>query len=166
MTQQDVHKAPQVPKTPAEQHELNPHGLSASLYNSDLAPTTRAGRTWSSYSIFTLWANDVHSLGNYAFAIGLFALGLGGWQILLALGFGALLLFGLLNFSGFMGEKTGVPFPVMSRIAFGIRGAQIPALLRGAVAMAWFGIQTYLASVVLVVMILAVVPSAAQPELQ
>ena len=141
--------------------DLNPHGLSPTLYNNDLAPTTKKGRTWSSYSIFTLWANDVHSLGNYAFAIGLFALGLGGWQILLALGFGAVLLFGLLNFSGFMGEKTGVPFPVMSRIAFGIRGAQIPALLRGAVAIAWFGIQTYLASVVLVVMVLALVPSAA-----
>lgn len=161
MTHPDVRTATSESSVPpVAQHELNPHGLSASLYNSDLAPTTKAGRTWSSYSIFTLWANDVHSLGNYAFAIGLFALGLGGWQILLALGFGALLLFGLLNFSGFMGEKTGVPFPVMSRIAFGIRGAQIPALLRGAVAIAWFGIQTYLASVVLVVMILAVAPSA------
>ena len=106
--------------------ELNPHDLSATLYNNDLAPTTRKGRTWSSYSIFTLWANDVHSLGNYAFAIGLFALGLGGWQILLALGFGALLLFGLLTFSGFMGEKTGVPFPVMSRIAFASAGRKSP----------------------------------------
>ncbi|MEQ7739158.1 cytosine permease, partial [Escherichia coli] len=115
-------------------------------------PTKRAGRSWSGYSIFTLWANDVHSLGNYAFAIGLFALGLGGWQILLALGIGAALLFGLLNLSGFMGVKTGVPFPVMSRISFGIRGAQIAALLRGAVAVAWFGIQTYLASVVFRVM--------------
>ena len=115
--------------------------ISPTLYNSDLAPTKRAGRSWSGYSIFTLWANDVHSLGNYAFAIGLFALGLGGWQILLALGIGAALLFGLLTLSGFMGVKTGVPFPVMSRISFGIRGAQIASLLRGAVAVAWFGIR-------------------------
>ena len=135
--------------------------ISPSLYNIDLAPTKRAGRSWSGYSIFTLWANDVHSLGNYAFAIGLFALGLGGWQILLALGIGAALLFGLLNLSGFMGVKTGVPFPVMSRISFGIRGAQIAALLRGAVAIAWFGIQTYLASVVFRVMIVAMFPSLA-----
>lgn len=138
----------------------NPYELSPSLYNKDLAPTTREGRTWSSYSIFTLWANDVHSLGNYAFAIGLFALGLSAGQILLALIIGAVLLFGLLNLSGFMGEKTGVPFPVMSRIAFGIRGAQIPALIRGAVAIAWFGIQTYLAAMVLKVMVLAVAPGA------
>lgn len=55
-----------------------------------------------------------------------------------------------------MGEKTGVPFPVMSRISFGIRGgAQIASLVRGAVAVAWFGIQTYLASVVLRVMLVA-----------
>lgn len=133
--------------------------VSPKLYNVDLAPTKREGRRWTGYSISTLWANDVHSLGNYAFAIGLFALGLGGWQILLALGIGAVLLFALLNFSGFMGVKTGVPFPVMSRISFGIHGAQIASLLRGAVAVAWFGIQTYLASVVLRVMLVAMVPS-------
>ncbi|GAB3182920.1 NCS1 family nucleobase:cation symporter-1 [Nesterenkonia halophila] len=139
----------------------NPYGLSAGLYNHDLAPTQREGRTWRAYSIFTLWANDVHSLGNYSFAIGLFALGLGGWQILLALVLGGLFLFVLLNLSGLMGEKTGVPFPVMSRIAFGTRGAQIPALIRGAVAIAWFGIQTYLASVVFRIMIVALIPAAA-----
>ena len=133
--------------------------ISPSLYNIDLAPTKREGRRWTSYSIFTLWANDVHSLGNYAFAIGLFALGLGGWQILLALGVGAVLLFALLSLSGFMGDKTGVPFPVMSRISFGIRGAQIASLLRGAVAIAWFGIQTYLASVVLRVLLIAMAPA-------
>lgn len=135
-------------------------GVSPMLYNPDLAPTKRDGRRWSAYNIFTLWANDVHSLGNYSFAIGLFALGLGGWQILLALGLGGAFLFLLLNLSGFMGEKTGVPFPVMSRIAFGTRGAQIPALIRGAIAIAWFGIQTYLASVVLRILIIALAPSA------
>ena len=132
--------------------------ISERLYNQDLAPTKREGRRWSSYSIFTLWANDVHSLGNYGVAIGLFALGLGAWQILMALGVGAVLLFGLLSFSGFMGYKTGVPFPVMSRISFGIHGAQIPALIRGGVAIAWFGIQTYLASLVLRVLLIALVP--------
>ena len=154
--------APQ--ENPPAIDRVNPFELSASLYNQDLAPTTRKGRTWNSYSIFTLWANDVHSLGNYTFAIGLFALGMSGWQILGALGIGAVLLFALLNFSGFMGEKTGVPFPVMSRIAFGITGAQIPALLRGAVAIAWFGIQTYMAAQVLSVMVIAVAPGSAALE--
>ncbi|MBD2766018.1 NCS1 family nucleobase:cation symporter-1 [Kocuria sp. cx-455] len=128
------------------------------LYNVDLAPTKQKGRTWSAYSIFTLWANDVHSLGNYSFAIGLFALGLGAWQVLTALGVGALLLFFLLCLSGFMGQKTGVPYPVMSRISFGVHGAHLPAGVRGIVAIAWFGIQTYLASVVLRVLLIALWP--------
>ena len=78
-------------------HETLPAGVSPALYNQDLAPTKKEGRTWSAYNIFALWANDVHSLGNYSFAIGLFALGLGAWQILAALGFGAAFLFVLLH---------------------------------------------------------------------
>lgn len=145
--------------SPAAPLTTLPPDLSSRLYNTDLAPTSREGRRWTGYSIFTLWANDVHSLGNYAFAVGLFALGLGGWQILLALGIGAVLLFLLLNLSGYMGFKTGVPFPVMCRISLGIHGAQIGALLRGGVAIVWFGVQTFLASVVFRVMLIAMAPS-------
>src|SRR5579875_873767 len=86
-------------------------------YNYDIAPSKKEGRTWSAYNIFALWANDVHSLGNYTFAIGMFALGLGAWQILLAMGFGSVFLLVLLTISGFVGYKVGVPFPVMSRIS-------------------------------------------------
>ncbi|AXK35146.1 NCS1 family nucleobase:cation symporter-1 [Streptomyces armeniacus] len=131
---------------------------SAGLYTYDLAPTKKDGRSWGAYNVFTLWANDVHSLGNYAFAIGLFALGLNVWGILVAFALASVLLFLLLTLSGFMGHKTGVPFPVMSRIAFGIKGAKIPAGVRGAVAIAWFGIQTYLASAVLSALLVAMFP--------
>jgi NCS1 family nucleobase:cation symporter-1 len=49
----------------------------------------------------------------------------------------------------------------MSRIAFGIHGAQLAAVARGGVAIAWFGVQTYLASVVLRVMLTAMFPGLA-----
>ncbi|MDR7302543.1 NCS1 family nucleobase:cation symporter-1 [Haloactinomyces albus] len=143
----------------ADSSDVPARSISDRLYNQDLAPTKRADRPWSAYNVFTLWANDVHSLGNYAFAIGLFALGLGGWQILLTFALGGLMILLLLNLSGYAGYKTGVPFPVMSRIAFGIRGGQISSLVRGCVAIAWFGIQTYLASAVLRVMLIAIFPS-------
>ena len=64
----------------------------------------------------------MHNIANYSFAIGLYALGLGGWQILLSLGIGAALVYFFMNLSGYMGQKTGVPFPVISRISFGIYG--------------------------------------------
>ena len=155
----EAHHHFHLPHPEVSLHAALPPGVDPSLYNKDLAPTKREGRTWSAYNIFALWANDVHSLGNYSFAIGLFALGLGAWQIITALLFGALFLFVLLTLSGFMGIKTGVPFPVMSRVSFGTRGAQIPALIRGGVAIVWFGIQTYLASMVLDVLLIAMMPS-------
>ncbi|MET9149134.1 NCS1 family nucleobase:cation symporter-1 [Streptomyces sp. NPDC004042] len=132
---------------------------SSALYTRDLAPTKREGRRWGAYNVFTLWANDVHSLGNYAFALGLFALGLNVWGILAAFALASVLLFLLLTLSGFMGHRTGVPFPVMGRIAFGVRGAKIPAAVRGLVAITWFGIQTYLASSVLSILLVALIPS-------
>lgn len=45
--------------------------------------------------------------------------------------------------NGHPGCKYGIPFPVLSRAAFGIRGANIPSLLRAMVACGWFGIQTW-----------------------
>ncbi|MDH4653443.1 MULTISPECIES: NCS1 family nucleobase:cation symporter-1 [unclassified Pseudomonas] len=132
--------------------------LSPRLYSADLAPTRAANRTWGRYSLFALWTNDVHNIANYSFAIGLFALGMSGAQILAAFALGALVIYGLMNLSGYMGQKTGLPYPVMCRISFGIHGAQVPALIRAVIAIAWFGIQTYLASVVLRVLLAAVAP--------
>lgn len=149
---------------PSDVSQPSATGTSSRLYSPDLAPTKKAGRNWSGYSVFTLWANDVHSLGNYAFALGLFALGLGVWDILAAFLLASVFLFGLLSLSGYMGSKTGVPFPVMSRIAFGIKGAQLPAMIRGGVAIAWFGIQTYLAATVLSALLKALIPSLAALE--
>ena len=70
------------------------------------------------YNIFTLWANDVHSLGNYAFAIGPVRPRPGRLADPAPRSASApAFLFVLLTLSGYMGNKTGVPFPVMSRIA-------------------------------------------------
>jgi NCS1 family nucleobase:cation symporter-1 len=42
------------------------------------------------------------------------------------------------------GTRYGIPFPVYCRAPFGIRGANIPAMLRALVACGWFGIQTWI----------------------
>src|SRR6185369_10164308 len=42
------------------------------------------------------------------------------------------------------GTKYGIPFPVFVRASFGVRGANIPAVLRALVACGWFGIQTWI----------------------
>jgi NCS1 family nucleobase:cation symporter-1 len=40
------------------------------------------------------------------------------------------------------GGKQGIPFPVLLRASFGVRGANLPVLLHALVACGWLGIQT------------------------
>src|SRR5919199_1569591 len=84
------------------------------LYNEDLAPTQE--RTWGVYSLFCMWMSDVHSIGGYTFAAGLFFLGLSGWSVLTALVIGIVVVYLLMNLSGFAGQKLGVPYPVLARV--------------------------------------------------
>ena len=42
------------------------------------------------------------------------------------------------------GARYGVPFPVLARASFGVRGANVAAVLRALVACGWFGIQTWI----------------------
>lgn len=126
------------------------------LYNDDLAPAKQ--RTWKVYDIFALWMSDVHNLGNYTFAAGLFVLGLSAWQVFTALLFGFVIIYLGMNLMGRVGQRTGVPFPVVARISFGTAGANLPALIRAVIAIFWYGIQTYLASVAITVLVLAIDP--------
>jgi nucleobase:cation symporter-1, NCS1 family len=134
---------------------LDPEGR---LYNDDLRPAEPEERTWSTYSLFSLWMNDAHNVGNYTFAAGLFLLGLSPIQVTLGILGGALIIFGGCCMSGFMGHDTGAPYPVVSRLGWGVWGARFTALVRGIVAIAWYGIQTFLASVALVVLFLELFP--------
>jgi NCS1 family nucleobase:cation symporter-1 len=63
---------------------------------------------------------------------------------------------------GFIGQRYGVPFPVVARASFGVFGSNLPALIRAAVAVAWYSIQTYLASLAIIVLLEMVWPSSAQ----
>src|SRR5215210_4133578 len=133
-----------------------PTGYSERLYNEDLAPVKE--RTWTAYSLFAMWMADVHSIGGYTFAAGLFFLGLTGWQVFLALLVGITAVYFLMNLTGIAGQRHGVPYPVLSRLSFGLFGANIPALIRAIIAIFWYGIQTWLASVAVVILLLRIFP--------
>ena len=111
-----------------------PPGGTNRLYNDDLAPATE--RKWGTFSLFSMWMSDVHSIGGYTFAAGLFFLGLVGWQVLITLILGIFLVNIAVNMMGRAGQRMGTPFPVVSRLSFGIYGANIPALIRAIVAIA------------------------------
>ncbi|MFI7003009.1 NCS1 family nucleobase:cation symporter-1 [Nocardia sp. NPDC050175] len=129
------------------------------LTNADLAPLTK--QTWGSYNIFAFWMSDVHSVGGYVTAGSLFALGLASWQVLAALLIGITIVYFFCNLVAKPSQVTGVPYPVMCRSAFGVIGANIPAIIRGLIAVAWYGIQTFLASAALDVVLVKLFPGLA-----
>jgi NCS1 family nucleobase:cation symporter-1 len=127
------------------------------LHNEDLAPAE--DRNWKVFDLFAMWMSDVHNLGNYTFAAGLLVLGMSAWQIFTSLLLGFVIIYFGMNLMGRIGQSTGVPFPVVARISFGVWGANIPALIRAVIAVMWYGIQTYLASVAVDVLLLTAAPS-------
>ena len=157
--------APSTPVAPggavpeAEAAVIIKPGYDARLVNEDLAPLRR--QTWGTYNIFAFWMSDVHSVGGYVTAGSLFSLGLASWQVLIALLVGILIVQVFCNLVAKPSQMTGTPYPVICRVAFGVRGANIPAIIRGLIAVAWYGIQTYLASAAFMVVALKFFPGLA-----
>jgi NCS1 family nucleobase:cation symporter-1 len=132
-------------------------GYSDMLANEDLAPLRK--QTWSSYNIFAFWMSDVHSVGGYVTAGSLFALGIASWQVLISLIIGIAIVNVFCNLVAKPSQITGVPYPVINRAIFGVRGANIPAIIRGLIAIAWYGVQTYLAATSLMIIFLKFFPT-------
>ena len=117
------------------------------LYNKDLAPTDPKKKTWGWFEIFNVWANDVQSLFGYTLAASLFlTYGLNGWAVFSAILLAGFFIMWLVNLSGKPSVKLGIPYPVFARASMGVIGANFPAMVRGIVAMFWYGAQTYFAS--------------------
>ena len=129
------------------------------LANEDLAPLRE--QKWSSYNIFAFWMSDVHSVGGYVTAGSLFALGIASWQVLVALLIGIVIVQVFTNLVAKPSQKTGVPYPVINRAIYGIKGANIPAIIRGLIAIAWYGVQTFLAAESLNIIFLKFWPGSA-----
>ncbi|KJK57566.1 NCS1 family nucleobase:cation symporter-1 [Saccharothrix sp. ST-888] len=112
--------------------------------NDDLAPVPVEKRTWGVYNYLSLWVGMAHNIPSWTLASGLVALGMDWKQAVLTIALANLIVLVPMLLSGHAGTKYGIPFPVFARASFGLRGANLPALLRAAVACAWFGIQTWI----------------------
>ena len=124
------------------------------LYNKDLAPTDKKQKNWGWFEIFNVWANDVQSLFGYTLAASLFlTYGLNGWAVFAAIILAGFFIMWLVNLSGSPSVKHGIPYPVFARVSMGVHGANFPAMVRGIVAMFWYGAQTYFASTAVALLI-------------
>jgi len=119
------------------------------LWNPDLAPTPLARRTWSTYHIAALWIGMSVVITTYTLASGLMQQGMTWWQAMLTILLGNAIVLLPMILNAHSGTKYGVSFPVLCRASFGVKGANIPAMLRALVACGWFGIQTWIGGLAL-----------------
>jgi NCS1 family nucleobase:cation symporter-1 len=114
------------------------------LYNPDLAPVPKERRTWGIYNYASLWVAMSVCIPTYMLASGLIAGGMSWWQAIATILLGNLIVLVPMLLNAHAGTKYGIPFPVLVRASFGVRGANIPAVLRALVACGWFGIQAWI----------------------
>ena len=115
-----------------------------SLYNEDLAPIPLDKRTWGTYNYASLWVAMSVCIPTYMLASGLIAGGMNWWQAVGTILLGNLIVLVPMLLNAHAGTRYGIPFPVLVRASFGVRGANVPAVLRALVACGWFGIQTWI----------------------
>jgi NCS1 family nucleobase:cation symporter-1 len=142
------------------------YGLRAdpSLYNADLAPTTPEQRTWGTYNFIALWFSMSMEITTYMLASSLIAGGMNWKQAVATVLLGNLIVLIPMLLNAHAGTKYGIPFPVFVRSSFGVRGANVPAILRALVACGWFGIQTWIGGQAICAMLNVLWPaSAAMP---
>jgi NCS1 family nucleobase:cation symporter-1 len=94
----------------------------------------------------------------YTLASGLMQQGMTWWQAMTTILLGNVIVLIPMILNAHAGTKYGVSFPVLCRAAFGVRGANVPAILRAIVACGWFGIQTWIGALALQALLIAAWP--------
>src|SRR5918994_3456755 len=132
------------------------------LWNPDLAPTPLSRRTWSTYHIAALWIGMSVVITTYTLASGLMQQGMRWWEAMVTILLGNTIVLVPMVLNAHAGTKYGISFPVLCRASFGVRGANIPAMLRAIVACGWFGIQTWIGGLALDALLRAAWPGWAE----
>lgn len=121
------------------------HDLHGSYYyNHDIAPITSNKRKWDTRDYVVLWVSLSACITTYMLASSLIAEGMDWLEAILTILVANVIVLIPILLNARVGAKYGIPFPVYSRISFGLLGANIPALSRAIVGCGWFGIQSWI----------------------
>jgi NCS1 nucleoside transporter family len=109
-----------------------------------LLPVPDEARTSTAASQFWIWAGANIAPINWVLgALGV-SLGLSLGDVVIVLIAGNVIGMVVFGFFVLMGQRTGVSQMVLSRAAFGRRGAYIPAAIQGLIAVGWCAVNTWI----------------------
>jgi len=131
----------------------------SSLYNEDLAPVPAERRVWGTYNYAALWIAMSVNIPTYLLASSMIAGGMSWKQASFTVFLGNVLVLIPMLLNAHAGAEYGIPFPVFARSAFGVLGANVPAMLRALVACGWFGIQAWIGGEAIDAMVVALDPA-------
>jgi len=131
-----------------------------SLSNQDLRPVPLEKRNWTFYNYMALWFSMCMEITTYQLASSLIAKGMDWKQAIGTVLLGNLIVLVPLLLNAHAGAKYGIPFPVLIRAPFGVRGANLAAILRAVVACGWFGIQSWIGGTAIDAMLVVIWPGA------
>ncbi|MFC0268611.1 NCS1 family nucleobase:cation symporter-1 [Kushneria aurantia] len=131
----------------------------SSRFNEDIAPTRLQERSWSRWNVAALWVGMAICVPTYTLGGVLTAyFGLSVGEALLTILLANIVVLVPLTLNAFPGTKFGIPFPVVLRSSFGIRGSNVPCLIRALVGCGWFGIQTMFGGLAIHLLLAAIFP--------
>ena len=129
--------------------ELKEDVSNSPLYSEDLAPVPASQRTWTKWHLAAIWVGMAVCIPTYLLASYMIKSGLNWYEALIIIGLANLIITIPMVLNGHAGVKYGIPFPVIGRSSFGIKGIHIPSVIRGLVACGWFGVNTWLGGMAL-----------------
>lgn len=135
-----------------QEFELTEDKKNSGLFSEDLAPIAQHQRSWGTWNYAALWISMSLCIPTYMLASSLIEGGMNWWEAILTIFLGNAIVLVPMILNGHAGAKYGIPFPVLARASFGVKGANIPAILRAIVACGWFGIQTWIGGYALFLM--------------
>ena len=150
------------PEASADIVEVTEDLSTSRFYNVDIAPTGHSGRKWGTFDMAALWISMSACIPTYMLASSLIGEGMNWWQAVLTITLGNTIVLIPMILNAHAGTRYGISFPVYCRASFGIRGANIPAVLRALVACGWFGIQTWIGGEAIYKITAIFIPSISQ----
>lgn len=119
------------------------------LIEESILPTRHADRSISAMGYTWMFVGIAVIIAGYSLGASGIAAGMSLGTVMLTVLLANLLIGAVMLLSADIGTEHGLSFAVYLRAPFGTRGTHFPALMRGLVAAAWFGVQTYLGALAL-----------------
>jgi nucleobase:cation symporter-1, NCS1 family len=126
---------------------VNQSKVKYSLSNWDLVTVNPNYKTWNWKDLFCYWGVNVQSIIGFSLIASLYTIySLNTFVVFFGTMLGSLLVYFFSNLISKPSQKFGLPFVILLRSSLGFKGAKFFGLIRSAVGIFMFGIQTYFLS--------------------